>query len=81
MEVLMGKSSINGTFSMAMLNNQRVIILNPSPKQDGIGFHDFNVGLHPDLARTLDISGSSVWSKRLHIPVNVAKCQKYDKRR
>jgi len=25
MEVLMGKSSINGPFSMAMLNNQRVI--------------------------------------------------------
>ena len=25
MEVLMGKSSINGLFSMAMLNNQRVI--------------------------------------------------------
>jgi hypothetical protein len=24
MEVLMGKSSINGPFSMAMLNNQRV---------------------------------------------------------
>jgi hypothetical protein len=27
MEVLMGKSSINGPFSMAMLNNQRVIII------------------------------------------------------
>jgi hypothetical protein len=26
MEVLMGKSSINGPFSMAMLNNQRVYI-------------------------------------------------------
>jgi hypothetical protein len=26
MEVLMGKSSINGQFSMAMLNNQRVTI-------------------------------------------------------
>jgi hypothetical protein len=26
MEVLMGKSSINGPFSMAMLNNQRVIL-------------------------------------------------------
>jgi hypothetical protein len=26
MEGLMGKSSINGPFSMAMLNNQRVII-------------------------------------------------------
>jgi len=26
MEVLMGKSSINGPFSMAMLNNQRVIV-------------------------------------------------------
>jgi hypothetical protein len=26
MEVLMGKSSINGPFSMAMLNNQRVSI-------------------------------------------------------
>ena len=25
MEVFMGKSSINGSFSMAMLNNQRVI--------------------------------------------------------
>jgi hypothetical protein len=25
MEVLMGKSSINGPFSMAMLNNQRVV--------------------------------------------------------
>ena len=25
MEVLIGKSSINGPFSMAMLNNQRVI--------------------------------------------------------
>jgi len=27
MEVLMGKSSIDGPFSMAMLNNQRVYIL------------------------------------------------------
>jgi hypothetical protein len=26
MEVLMGKSSVNGQFSMAMLNNQRVYI-------------------------------------------------------
>jgi hypothetical protein len=26
MEVLMGKSSINGPFSMAMLNNQRVLV-------------------------------------------------------
>jgi hypothetical protein len=29
MEVLMGKSSINGPFSMAMLNNQRVIPVPP----------------------------------------------------
>jgi hypothetical protein len=27
MEVLMGKSSINGPFSMAMLNNQRVNVI------------------------------------------------------
>jgi hypothetical protein len=29
MEVLMGKSSINGQFSMAMLNNQRVTNTDP----------------------------------------------------
>jgi len=28
MEVLMGKSSVNGTFSIAMLNNQRAIATN-----------------------------------------------------
>jgi hypothetical protein len=27
MEVLMGKSSINGPFSMAMLNNQRIYVI------------------------------------------------------
>jgi hypothetical protein len=27
MEVLMGKSTINGPFSMAMLNNQRVFMV------------------------------------------------------
>jgi hypothetical protein len=32
MEVLMGKSSINGQFSMAMLNNQRVCFPNISNK-------------------------------------------------
>jgi len=34
MEVLMGKSSINGLFSMAMLNNQRVILYDTDTMMD-----------------------------------------------
>jgi hypothetical protein len=30
MEVFMGKSSVNGSFSIARLNNQRVLIGRPS---------------------------------------------------
>jgi hypothetical protein len=40
MEVLMGKSSINGPFSMAMLNNQRVnlgdVIYSLPPRKHGL---------------------------------------------
>jgi hypothetical protein len=36
MEVLMGKSSINGPFSMAMLNNQRVHLWDGSQTNENI---------------------------------------------
>jgi hypothetical protein len=41
MEVLMGKSSINGPFSMAMLNNQRVFqfIIENHHKNDNFSGH------------------------------------------
>jgi hypothetical protein len=42
MEVLMGKSSINGPFSMAMLNKQRVITELVLP------VHPTSMGLHHD---------------------------------
>ena len=41
----MGKSSINGSFSMAMLNNQMVVDLGKSP----------DIGLSPAVAKGISI--------------------------
>jgi len=62
MEVLMGKSSINGPFSMAMLNNQRVIyqcviILHPSL---GSFLHHFPSGMGQEGLQDLFLGSSGL---------------------
>jgi hypothetical protein len=65
MEVLMGKSSINGQFSMAMLNNQRV---------DFTYFHLPHLPHFPDVFPGWHPAREFHDAKELHAKLRPAQC-------
>ena len=66
MEVSMGKSSINGPFSMAMLNNQRVSLLAKSPYQLELSLYNSQVQTLSNHHLTI-CESQCVWLNPVHV--------------
>ena len=71
MEVLIGTSSINGPFSMAMLNNQRVSLLAKSPYQVELSLYNSQVQTLSNHHLTISES-QCVWLNPVHV-LNIVK--------